>query len=145
MWIFFALAAAIIWGVNYAASGRVLSRGMSPATLFFLDMLFGLLAVCGLLACMGKLGRVAGEVRMLGGDVFWLVVAMCCSTAAGLLIFMAIEGRNATVASLIEISYPLFVALFAWLFFRELQFNWQTAVGGMLILVGVFIVWRSNP
>ncbi|MEO6054603.1 MAG: EamA family transporter [Chthoniobacterales bacterium] len=145
MWIFFALAAAIIWGINYAASGRVLSRGMSPSTLFFIDTLFALLLVSGTLIFQGKTGRIITEVKMLGGDIFWLVTAMCCATAAALLILMAIEGKNATVASLIEVSYPLFVAVFAWLFFRELQLSWQTAIGGMLILLGVFVVWRSNP
>ncbi|MEO6848510.1 MAG: DMT family transporter [Chthoniobacterales bacterium] len=144
MWILFALAASVIWGINYAASGRVLSRGVSPSTLFFLDFLFGLGAISIVLAVTGKFGKISEEVRLLGADWKWLLIAMACSTAAGLLIFMAIEGKNATVASLIEISYPLFVALFAWLLFREIQFNWQTAIGGILILTGVCVVWRGN-
>ena len=40
LWLLYALGAAIIWGVNYAVSGRLLERGMSPQTLFLVD--FGL-------------------------------------------------------------------------------------------------------
>jgi drug/metabolite transporter (DMT)-like permease len=60
------------------------------------------------------------------------------------LIFFAIGAKNATVASLIEISYPLFVAFFAWLLFRESQLNWSVLIGGAMILGGVFVVWSGN-
>jgi drug/metabolite transporter (DMT)-like permease len=63
---------------------------------------------------------------------------------AGLLSFMAIGEKNATLASLIEISYPLFVAFFAWLFFREVQWNLPTIVGGLLTLGGVAVVYFGN-
>lgn len=144
MWLLFALAAAIIWGINYAASGRVIERGMSPISLFFLDTLFALLAMGGLMAATGLAGKLTDELRGLGSDVLWLGIAMAASTSAGLLIFMAIGAKNATIASLIEISYPLFVAFFAWLLFRESQLNWSVLIGGAMILSGVFVVWSGN-
>jgi drug/metabolite transporter (DMT)-like permease len=145
MWLLFALGAAVIWGINYAASGRVLARGMSPISLYFLETIFALIAMGALMVATGRAGKLAGELRGLGSDALWLVVAMVCSTAAALLIFMAIGAKNATLASLIEISYPLFVAFFAWLFFRDTQINGSVIIGGALILFGVFIVWRGNP
>ena len=39
---------------------------------------------------------------------------MVATTSAGLLIFLSIQAKNATLSSLIEISYPLFTAFFAW-------------------------------
>jgi drug/metabolite transporter (DMT)-like permease len=145
MWLLYSLTAAIIWGINYAASGRVLARGVSATSLFFLDSLFALLTMGALLVATGRAGKLATEIRGLGPDVFWLFISMACSTAAALLIFMAIGAKNATVASLIEISYPLFVAFFAWLFFREVQINWSVIVGGAMILGGVLVVWKGNP
>jgi drug/metabolite transporter (DMT)-like permease len=145
MWLLFSLTAAIIWGINYAASGRVLARGVSATSRFFLDSHFALLTKGALHAAPGRRGKLATEIRSLGPDLFWLVVSMACSTAAALLIFMAIGAKNATVASLIEISYPLFVAFFAWLFFREVQINWSVVIGGAMILGGVLVVWRGNP
>jgi len=142
MWFFYACAAALIWGISYAASGRLLQRGVSPATLFFLDLLFGLTAMTIYLTVARKWSAALGEIRGLGGDLKWLAVAVVAATAGNFLIFLAIEGKSATLASLIEITYPFFVALFAWLFFREAQLTWPTAIGGAFVLTGVTIIYR---
>jgi drug/metabolite transporter (DMT)-like permease len=144
MWIVYALAAAIIWGISYAASGRVIERGMTPLAFFFLYTLFGATAAAIAMALMGKTSALLAEFRALGSDWVWLAVAVVTSAAAGLLIYIAIGEKNATVASLIEISYPFFVAVFAWLFFREAQFSWQTIIGGVLILAGVGVVFLAE-
>ena len=144
MWIVYALAAAIIWGISYAASGRVIERGVTPLVFFFLYTFFGAAAALVTIAFMGKTGTLLSEIRVLGADWVWLVVAVVTSAAAGLLIYIAIGEKNATIASLIEISYPFFVAVFAWLFFREIQFNWLTIFGGVLILGGVGIVFLAE-
>ena len=144
MWIVYALAAAIIWGISYAASGRVIERGMTPLVFFFLYALFGALAAATALALTGKAGTLLSELRALGADWVWLVVAVVTSAAGALLIYIAIGEKNATLASLIEISYPFFVAIFAWLFFRETQFSWPTLFGGLLILGGVGVVFLGE-
>src|SRR5262249_245913 len=129
---------------NYAASGRVLNRGVSPANLFLLDLLFALLVLGGLTVAAGRSREVMAQIAQLGADRVWLATAMICSTAGGLAIFKAIDSKKATLASLIEVSYPFFVAVFAWLFFRETQFNWPTVLGGVLILSGVAVVYFGN-
>jgi drug/metabolite transporter (DMT)-like permease len=144
MWVVYALAAAIIWGISYAASGRVIERGMTPLVFFFLYTLFGALSAATALALTGRAGGLATEVRALGADWVWLVVAVVSSVAGALLIYIAIGEKNATLASLIEISYPFFVAIFAWLFFRETQFSWPTLLGGLLILGGVGVVFLGE-
>jgi drug/metabolite transporter (DMT)-like permease len=50
------------------------------------------------------------------------------------------SAKNPTLASLIEISYPLFVVVFAWLFFREMQLNPMTICGGLLVIAGVAVI-----
>ncbi len=144
MWIIYALGAAILWGINYSVSGRVLERGVSPFTLFLLDLIFGLLTIGAFVLASGRTKNVLSEVRSLGPNWPLLLVVMSCVTAAGLLSFMAIGAKNATLASLIEISYPLFVAFFAWLFFREVQWSWPTILGGMMTLGGVAVVYLGN-
>ncbi len=119
----------------------MIERGITPLVFFFLYTLFGAAAAAGTLTLTGKTGTLFSEVRALGTDWIWLVVAVVSSAAGGLLIYMAIGEKNATLASLIEISYPFFVAVFAWLFFRETQFNWPTILGGILILGGVAVVF----
>jgi drug/metabolite transporter (DMT)-like permease len=144
MWIVYALAAAIIWGISYATSGKVIERGLTPLVFFFLYTFFGAAAAAAALAIMGKTGTLISEFRSLEGDWVWLLVAIVSSATGGLLIYIAIGEKNATLASLIEISYPFFVAVFAWLFFRDIQFNWQTLLGGMFILAGVAIVFLGE-
>jgi len=144
MWFAYALSAAIIWGISYAASGRAIERGVSPVVFFTLYASVG--AVMGLLALSlaGKLAAFPNEIRAVGRDWPWLAVAVVTSGVGALLIYMAIGEKNATLASLIEISYPVFVAFFAWLFFRETQFNLMTVLGGLMIVAGVTVVFLGN-
>lgn len=144
MWIVYALSASVIWGVSYAASGRVIERGMTPLAFFFFYTLFGCLSAALALAATGKVPLLTTEVKSLGGDWIWLAVAVITSAAGALLIYMAIGEKNATLASLIEISYPFFVAIFAWIFFRDTQINWATLAGGVMILGGVTVVFLGN-
>lgn len=144
LWLLYALGAAVIWGVNYAVSGRLLARGMSPQTLFFVDLVFGTLAVGALISLTGRWTSTVAELRAARPDMPWLLLTVGAATAAGLLIFMSIEAKNATVASLIEVSYPLFTAFFAWVLFRQTTLNTATILGGLLIFAGVLIVARGN-
>lgn len=145
LWLIYALAAAVIWGINYAVSGRLLEKGLSPQALFFLDLVFGAAAIGAAIALGGRWNATVAQVRGLSpGDIAWLLVAVAASTAAGLLIFLSIGAKNATLASLIEVTYPLFTAFFAWMLFRQATVNAATAIGAVLIFVGVLIVAQGN-
>ena len=144
LWLFYALGAALIWGINYAVSGRLLERGMSPQTLFFLDLVFGTIALGVLITVTGRWTATAAELQQARPELVWLIIAVAAATAAGLLIFMSIEAKNATIASLIEVTYPLFTALFAWALFRQSTLNTATIIGALLIFAGVLIVARGN-
>ena len=67
------------------------------------------------------------------------------SLAGSVLLFLSISGKNATLASLIEISYPVFVALFAFVLFRDLHLNISAVLGGMLVFAGVAVIVMNNP
>lgn len=144
MWVLLALGAAVLWGVSYAASGRVLQRGLDPVAFFFCYAVFTALVTGALLLVKGDIAEVPREIRELGADRSWLLISLASAAVGGLLIYVAIGEKNATLASLIEISYPFFVALFAWLFFRETHFNVATILGGLLILGGVLTVFLAN-
>ena len=144
MWLLYALLAALLWGVSYAAAGRVLGRGLSSVSFYTCYLVFGAIAVGGFFALSGRAARFADDFRALGPDWIWLLVAVMTAPAAGLLIFTAIGEKNAPVASLIEISYPLAAAFFTWLFFRESHLNLQTMIGAALIYTGIIVVALGN-
>jgi drug/metabolite transporter (DMT)-like permease len=145
LWLIYALAAAVIWGINYAVSGRLLEKGLSPQALFFIDLVFGTAAVGMVITLTGKWNATVAQVRALSAsDLAWLLVAVAAATAAGLLIFLSIGAKNATLASLIEVTYPIFTALFAWVLFRQATLNGATLLGALLIFAGVITVARAN-
>jgi len=144
MWFIYAFSAAIIWGVSYAASGRAIERGVSPIVFFTMYTVSGAIGGLIAMAASGQIASLPATVRNLGPDWKWLAIAVVASSIGSLLIYMAIGEKNATIASLVEISYPLFVAIFAWVFFREMQFNTATICGAAMILGGVAVVFLAN-
>lgn len=60
------------------------------------------------------------------------------------LILVAIKNKNATIASLIEISYPIFVILFTYLFYKNINLNWQTILWWTMILWWIVLVYLFN-
>jgi len=144
LWFFYACAAAVIWGINYAVAGRLLERGMSPQTLFLIDMIFGALGMALIVSMTGKWQATYSELHLARAECLLLLIAAITAMVAALLIFMSIQAKNATVASLIEVTYPFFTAFFAWLLFRQNTLNLATLVGGVLILAGIVIIARGN-
>lgn len=144
MWFVYALSASIIWGISYAASGRVIERGVTPLVFFTLYAVVATGVGLSALMATGKLNDLARIRETVGNDWSWLLIAVITSGVGALLIYLAIGEKNATLASLIEISYPIFVAFFTWLFFRELHFNSMTLLGAVMILGGVSVVYLSN-
>jgi len=57
---------------------------------------------------------------------------------------LAIHQKNATLASLLEISYPLFIILFTALFFRQIHLDGIGLIGAVLILLGCVLVVFSR-
>ena len=145
MWFIYALGAAILSAVSYVASERAIKRGrMRPAVFFTLFASLGAIGACLVLAVTGRLESLPREVQGMGSDWPWLAAAVVGASLGTALLYFAIGARNATLASLIEISYPLFVVLFAWLFFRETHLNAATAIGGILIMAGVALVLAAD-
>jgi drug/metabolite transporter (DMT)-like permease len=73
---------------------------------------------------------------MIGLVALYLVFG----TGAYLFNALAINEKNATLASLLEISYPLFIILFTAIFFRQVHLDPIGIVGAVLILFGCVLV-----
>lgn len=140
MWILYAVAASLCWGMSYAASGPILKKGFSPLYFFFGYSLLGFLGSLVMILASGKLSdalRLGGLER---GDLPWFFFSIGGSAVGAFLTYVAMSAKNPTLAALLEISYPLFVVVFAWLFFREMQLNPWTLGGGLLVMAGVAVI-----
>jgi len=119
-WYVAALGAALAWGLHYPLIEHALKRVSLVTVLLLTALPIALLALVFHRA-------VAADVRTLA-QMDWAarapILALAITSLIGsVLLFLAIESRNATLASLLEITYPLFVAFFSWLVFRELQLD----------------------
>ncbi|HXE71416.1 MAG TPA: DMT family transporter [Candidatus Nitrosotenuis sp.] len=141
MWLLYALAASILWGLNYTLNERVFQHRISPITLLALQALVGSLVYLTVGYQRGHL-RPDFE-RLLTGQGVAALIALTVVTAlvGNLFISFSIQARNATMASLIELSYPIFTVFFTWLLFGHNHLSWGSLLGGALILAGVLVIF----
>lgn len=140
-WYLAALGAAVAWGIHYPLIDFAMKRISVYSVLLISVMpIFLLLPVF--------LRDVANDIdiyRSLSFNEQLIIAAIgVTSTLGAVFVYLAINSKNATLASLIEITYPVFVVLFAWLFFRQLHVNASVIAGGLMILIGAGLIIYNN-
>ena len=140
-WYIAALGAAITWGIYYPLVDMALKR-ISLYSVVLLSMIPVLLAMP---LFIRTLSNDIETVKALPVSEQWVIVSLGLIGLFGeVMVYLAISGKNATLASLIEMTYPLFVVIFAYLFYRQLHVNTSVFVGGLMILVGAGIIIYNN-
>jgi len=143
MWIIYALGASLMWGLTYVINEQVYKKISVITSLAITTIVTGIVML--LIADAGNF--LSRDLNAIGGSrrLLWLIVAeSIILILAELFIGLSITNKNATLAGLIEISYPIFIALFAYLLFKENQLSASTAVGGAFIFIGVFVIYYFN-
>ena len=136
-WYVAALGAAVVWGIHYPLIDFALKR-VSLMSVLLLTAIPVLLLVP---FYRHVLVADARTLAQLGTGERWTVLSIAVSSlVATVLLFISIDRKNATLAGLIEITYPIFIVLFAWLLFREVHLTWTSVLGGLLIMAGAAIV-----
>ena len=140
-WYLPAIAAAVVWGLHYPLIEHALRRVSLTTVVLLTALPMALVA----LAFPARLAADWRTVSNLPAGERLLIGAIALTSLAGtVLLYVAVRGRNATLASLIEISYPAFVALFAWVLFREWQVNAGVLVGAALVFGGTMLIIVSS-
>lgn len=133
-----AILASVLWGLTYCLDERVL-EGVSVAKLYFLHCLCGAAVAAAVLLAQGSslpglfaIDRSKVSLPLIG-------VTLVTATSAAFAILASIQLLGANKSAVLEISYPLFVALFSvWLFNGHLQL--PVVIGGAFIFVGSAII-----
>lgn len=140
-WYTYAFAAAVLWGIHYNFLAKSL-KVISPISTFWLAtvmMMVGLpffwkqLVIDYKALIQSDMGTIASTIGL-----------MFTGMVASLALYKAVQSHNPVHAGLIEVTYPLFVALFAVVLFQENHLNLGTVIGGLLILSGAGIVVYSS-
>ncbi len=141
-WYVAAIGAALVWGVHYPLVDHALKK-LSLVSVLLLTALP--IVALGLFFHRTLAADYAVWTTLDTGPKLRVLALALTSLLGSVLLFLSIAGKNATLASLIEISYPVFVALFAWLLFREVHVNASVLVGGLLVFAGVTLIIMNNP
>ena len=84
---------------------------IAPSYFVFARFLMGFLLVCAIMACRRQLPLPRNYHLLLGRTVFNCVAVYC--------FYMAVEFTSVAEANILNMTYPIFVALIAWTLFRE--------------------------
>ena len=136
----YAIGAAITWGLVYAIDQKILYT-VSPITLLFINSVLGAVIILPLIFW----GNNSIKILLGSGklNISLIILSVVLATLANFLIFSSIKSLGSSTASIIEIAYPFFVILFAFIFFKSSPNIWFY-VGGILIFLGsAIIVWRT--
>ena len=143
MWIVFALGASVLWGLSYVLFEQVYKKISIMTALWIVCLImFGAMLIGSILTGSLKPDMFAIQSSK---KLQWLLLGgIATAILADVFIALSITNKNATLAGLVEISYPIFIALFAYLLFKQTQLNTATIIGGILIFTGVFIIYFFN-
>lgn len=140
-WYVIALGAALVWGVHYPLVGFALQR----ISLFSLILITVLPVILLVPFFAGQLHSDVHNFCALPASEQWMISLTGLTSLAGTaFVFLAISNKTPTLASLIEITYPIFVALFSYLIFRQVQINLSIVLGGLLVISGASLIIINN-
>jgi drug/metabolite transporter (DMT)-like permease len=141
-WYVTALGAALVWGLHYPLVDFALKR-ISIYSVLLLTVLPVLLLMPVFLR---DVSRDMDTLRGLPAVEQGMIAAIGITSLLGaVLLYLSIAGKNATLASLIEITYPVFVAFFAFVLFRQIHLNTSVIVGGLMVIAGAALIIYNNP
>lgn len=139
MWLIYAVAASILWGLIYSLSEKIFRYEISPQTLLALQMCFG--GVIFLLLSFNTTFKK--DMSLIFSNRILLIILICELIAvivANYLISLSIQAKDATLAGLIEQSYPIFTVIFTWIIFRESHLTRGVIVGSIMIFLGIVVM-----
>ncbi len=142
MWILFALGASLFWGLTYVFNEQVYKKisvftslGIASLVIFIITIFISYFS-----------GNLKPDILSIASSkqlLYYVIGGIIVLLIAELFIGFSITSKNATLAGLIEISYPIFIALFSYLLFKD-KITIPTVVGGMIVFFGIFIIYYFN-
>ena len=111
MWVLLAISASAVWGLTYVLGEQIYKKISVITSLSLATFISGfvMLLIAHMAGYLKKdLVTLTTDNRVLGLSIAEAI----CLMAAELLIGFSIASKNATLAGLIEISYPIFIAIF---------------------------------
>ena len=130
--------AALLWGLSYSIYGQVL-KTISVPTLMVYVALANIGSALAFSAITGN--KISLTSPFVNPELGLLLILVIISGASAWLIMLnVVKFVSPTYAAFGEVAYPLFVPIFSYLIFRRNEFDWGTILGGLLVMIGLFIM-----
>ena len=133
-----AVLASVLWGLTYCLDERVLAS-RSVFRLYFLHCVCGAVIAGAILLFQGHSAVSLFRIDTAASSLPLVALTLLTATAAALAILGSIQLLGANKSAVLEISYPLFVALFSTLLFRG-QLQLPVVIGGVFIFIGAAVI-----
>lgn len=136
-WIFYAVFTAILWAVCYTSVEQVI-KTVDKFSYIIVSSIMTLL-ICGIVGrnkFLEDLPKIADNTNNV---TIWLLVALTASIIGSYMSIMAIETSNASLAASLEITYPFWCMVIAFLLFGQTM-SLMSIFGVVIIFTGVIIV-----
>lgn len=141
-WYVWGFLTVLIWGFHYNFINKA-TEIVSPVFIFvlpFVPMLILLPFYYQILAADFQNLSVAPNLQK-----FFVLITAVTGTVGTLCLFQAIAtSNNPTMAALVEIAYPMLVAVVGYYLFQEHHMNPSMYIGGTLILIGSGLIIYFN-
>jgi drug/metabolite transporter (DMT)-like permease len=133
---------ALLWGASFMFI-KVAGRELAPATLILGRLGLGALTLAAVLPFMVGTRRALAEIRANAG---WLLVVAIVNVAMPFWLLSWGETKiDSGLASIIQGAVPIFNALVAFAFFREVRVTGFRLVGVAIGFVGVALLVGAQP
>lgn len=136
MWILCALLTAAAWGLCYLAAGEAL-KFVDKSVYLSLSFIVNLIFWASWFTFHNFRGKISLE--SFGQAKWWIITAIAASIVGNYLSLKAIELKDATSASVVEISYPIWCAIFTFMLLGHNPFTIRSAVGMALVISGTIV------
>lgn len=139
LWFWFGLLASVFWGITYVLFQYLLRYLNSFSIVLISSTIVSIILFIYLLATH-QWRTMIHDFFGSGKAIFAMLVYIVCYFAATILIMKSINQSNASIAAIIESSYPIFTMVFAYFILHEKQFNWGTIAGTAFIITGLAVI-----
>jgi drug/metabolite transporter (DMT)-like permease len=136
----YAIGAAITWGLVYTIDQKILMH-TSPVLLIFLNALISLIVILPFIILTEDLKVVYHIDR---NTLLLILFSQLLAILASFFIFSGIKILGASLTSIFEIMYPMFVILFSYLIFGELLSGYFWIGSGFLFLGSIILVTKPS-
>lgn len=137
----YSILAAVMWGLVYAVSQKLVEKS-SPLAVIFIEAILVMLFLLPLfLYDSGFTKTVIPDFK-----ANWLLfcVSVILMIIANFLILSGIKILGASTASIFEIAYPFFVVIFSYFLYRT-EIGLAFVAGAALIFIGSYIIIKFSP